>query len=287
MDSTPRYRVVRRLGVGGMAEVFLARDAQGGRWVALKRLLTDDVEHLDLFLDEARLAAQLVHPSIARVYELGCDGDGLFIALEYVDGASLAAILARTRRGERLARELGLYIAAELVHALDHVHHAVGADGAPLAIVHRDVNPGNVLVSRTGEVKLTDFGIAKARAGVHRTRTGVVRGTSGYMSPEQLGGAPVAAASDVWSAAVVLCEAVPALGSADLERVVRAALDPDPARRPDAGALAQAIDRELGDREAVRARLGALVTAWFGASEAPACDADAVTRVERRATWRR
>src|ERR1044071_10116511 len=123
-----------------MAEVFLARDAHGGR-VALKRLLTDDVERLDLFLDGARLAAQLVHPNIARVHELGCDGDGLFIALEYVDGASLAAILARARHGDRLPRELGLYVAAELARALDHVHHAVGADGAPLAIVHRDVNP--------------------------------------------------------------------------------------------------------------------------------------------------
>src|ERR1044071_3445581 len=247
-----------------MAEVFLARDAHGGR-VALKRLLTDDVEHLDLFLDEARLAAQLVHPNIARLHELGCDGDGLFIALEYVDGASLAAILARARHGDRLPRELGLYVAAELARALDHVHHAVGADGAPLAIVHRDVNPGNVLVSRSGEVKLTDFGIAKARAGAHRTRTGVVRGTSGYMSPEQLGGAAVAAASDVWSAAVVLCEAVtnrrmfaddreraaraaapPAslgLGAGELERIVLAALAPDPARRPDARALAEAIER--------------------------------------------
>src|ERR1051325_6044807 len=183
-----------------MAEVFLARDERGGRGVALKRLLADDVDHLDLFLDEARLAAQLAHPNIARVHELGCDGDGLFIALEYVDGASLAAILARARQGEGLPRELGLYVAAELAHALDHVHHAVGADGAPLAIVHRDVNPGNVLVSRSGEGKLTDFGIAKARAGAHRTRTGVVRGTSGDMSPEQLGGAAGAGGSGVWRA---------------------------------------------------------------------------------------
>src|ERR1051325_11772080 len=95
-----------------MAEVFLARDERGGRGVALKRLLADDVDHLDLFLDEARLAAQLAHPNIARVHELGCDGDGLFIALEYVAGASLAAILARARQREGLPREAGPYVAA-------------------------------------------------------------------------------------------------------------------------------------------------------------------------------
>ena len=275
-----------------MAEVFLAHDTSG-RLVALKRLLTDDLERLDLFLDEAKIAARFAHPNIVRVHELGCDEEGLYLSLEYVDGHPLSAIQVRARRGPPMPRHLGAYIVAEIARALDHVHRATGADGESLGIVHRDVTAPNVLVSMAGDVKLTDFGIAKAREAAHRTRTGVIRGTAAYMSPEQLAGQPVDARSDVWSAGVLLWEttlgkrlfvsddlgaiqttfaagiprptAVDPAYPAQLEAVVMAALEIDPARRCDAAALdagLRAWSTGAGEPPC-RAELAAAMTGWF------------------------
>jgi tetratricopeptide (TPR) repeat protein len=296
--SSTRYEVVRRLGVGGMAEVFLARD-RDGRPVAIKRLLAgDDVDRLDLFLDEAKIAARFRHPNIVQVHELGCDGEGLYLVLEYVSGRTLSAALRRG--GERpWPRHLAAHVVAEIACALDHVHRATGDDGAPLEIVHRDVSPQNVLVSLDGDVKLTDFGIAKARDALHRTRTGLVRGTVGYVSPEQVRRGKVGAASDVWSAGVILWEAslggrlfggddaverivagdvLPPTGvdpdyPPDLEALVMAALDPEPDRRPSAGELERglrAVATRLGaGAAACRAELRATMRGWFAEVETP------------------
>ena len=313
-EPRPRYQVVRRLGVGGMAEVFLAHEPRAGRLVALKRLLvTDDADRLDLFLDEARIAARFRHPNIVGVHELGCDDDGLYLALEYVAGRSLAAVLGRSRRGPPLPRDVAVWIVAEVARALGHVHGATDADGVPLAVVHRDVSPPNVLVSRDGDVKLTDFGIAKARDAAHRTGAGVIRGTTGYMSPEQLGRGAVDARSDVWSLGVLLWETtlgrrlfagddpldvqrriiaaiVPPPASIDpdypapLEALVLAALDGDPARRPTAAALEAGLRAHLAARgdPPCRAALAAAMEAWFGA-DLGATDA-AIATVERGPT---
>jgi tetratricopeptide (TPR) repeat protein len=280
-----------------MAEVFLARRADG-TLVALKRLIAEEAELLDLFLDEARVAARFVHPNIVRFHELGWDDAGLYLVLEYVPGHSFAAVLARARQGRPLARDVGAYVIGQVARALAHVHAATDADGAPLGVVHRDVSPGNVLVAMTGEVKLSDFGIAKARDLAHRTRTGVIRGTAAYMSPEQLAGRPIDARSDVWSTGVMLWEAtvgrrlfafrevggareqilaapVPRPSEVDpafpheLELAVMRALEVDPARRCDAAELVERVDRHLGSlaRPPGPATIAAAMTDWFGADE--------------------
>jgi serine/threonine-protein kinase len=209
-----RYEVIRRLAVGGMGEVFLARDRQLAgisRPVVIKRLLPDlaeDPAQVALFLDEARIASLLAHPNIVHVHEVGRDPFGYFIAMEYVPGPSLARLLERARReGVVMPRHVACHVVAELARALHHAHTARDADGAPLALVHRDVSPHNVLVSRAGDIKLADFGIARAAVRRQRTRTGVVRGKLAYMAPEQLERADADPRSDVFAAGIVLWEA--------------------------------------------------------------------------------
>jgi hypothetical protein len=206
-----RYRVERRLGVGGMAEVHLAWQVGPGgfeRRVALKRPLphvTEDPELVAMFLDEARLAANLRHPNIAQVLEVGRDGGTYFIAMEYVDGVSLRTLLrANGRRPVKIARALA--IADALLRALGAAHDATDARDRPLGLVHRDVTPSNVLLSVDGEVKLVDFGVALAAARLQVTRAGTVKGTPTYMSPEQKSGRDVDRRSDVFAAGVILHE---------------------------------------------------------------------------------
>ena len=206
-----RYRVEKRLGVGGMAEVHLAWQVGPGgfeRRVALKRPLphvTEDPELVAMFLDEARLAANLRHPNIAQVLEVGRDGATYFIAMEYVDGVSLRTLLrAGGRRPVRLPRALA--IADALLRALGAAHDATDARDRPLGLVHRDVTPSNVLLSTDGEVKLVDFGVALAAARLHVTRAGTVKGTPTYMSPEQKSGRDVDRRSDLFAAGVILHE---------------------------------------------------------------------------------
>ena len=206
-----RYRIERRIGVGGMAEVHLAWQVGPGgfeRRVALKRPLphvADDPELVAMFLDEARLAANLRHPHIAQVLEVGRDGGSYFIAMEYIDGVSLRTLLrANRRRG--LPPTHAFAIADALLDALACAHDARDARGIAMQLVHRDVTPSNVLLSGDGEVKLVDFGIAHATARLHVTRAGAVKGTPRYMSPEQRGGRDLDARSDLFSAGLVLYE---------------------------------------------------------------------------------
>ncbi len=223
------YRVERRLGVGGNAEVHLAwQIGPGGfeRRVALKRPLprvAEDAEHVEMFLHEARIAAELHHPSIVQIVEVGRHHSGYFIAMEYVDGLPLRAVL---RRAGPLPLPIALGILAPLLSALDYAHAARDVRGAWLGIVHRDITPSNVLVSYTGEVKLVDFGIARSVTRRDLTRTGVVRGTPAYMSPEQVRGQPLDARSDLYTVGVLLleCLGVPAPEDAEAVRAALAAL---------------------------------------------------------------
>ncbi|MFO0713583.1 MAG: protein kinase [Sandaracinus sp.] len=209
------YRIERRLASGGMAEVYIAhREGVLGfeRRVALKTILpqlASDPEFAAMFADEARLAARLEHPAIAQVFDFG-EADGmLFLAMELVDGASVNRLLraaTATREPTPIPLPVILHVGIEVARALAYAHVARDPRGQPLGIVHRDVSPANILLGRRGEVKLVDFGIARAFGAAHRTDDGMVRGKLGYMSPEQVQGKPVDGRSDVFTLAAVLAE---------------------------------------------------------------------------------
>ena len=200
------YQLVRRLGRGGMAEVFLAvgYGASGfSRTVAIKTLAPELVGNADLeraLIHEATLAGKLHHRNLVAVHGLGVDEGVYYVVMEYVDGGDLA--------GAQLPESLALHVVGELAHGLAYLHTARDDRGLPLGIVHRDVSPANVLVSTTGDVKLADFGIAKATALADLTAAGTRKGTYAYMSPEQLAGEPVTPASDQFGLAVALVELI-------------------------------------------------------------------------------
>lgn len=202
------YALVRRLGRGGMAEVHLARalGASGfERLVAVKTLapeLAGEAELERALVHEATLAGRLAHRNLVAVLDLGVADGGYYVVLEYVDGGDLA----RRLRAHSLPEPLALHVIHELALGLAYLHDARDARGLPLGIVHRDVAPANVLVSTTGDVKLGDFGVAKATALVDRTAAGTRKGRYAYMAPEQLAGAPVTAAADQFGLAVTLVE---------------------------------------------------------------------------------
>jgi serine/threonine protein kinase len=202
------YALVRRLGRGGMAEVHLAR-AHGAsgfeRYVAIKTLapeLAGEAELERALIHEATLAGRLAHRNLVTVLDLGVADGGYYVVLEYVDGGDLATRV----RARPLPEPLALHVVHEVALGLAYLHDARDARGLPLGIVHRDVAPANVLVSTTGDVKLGDFGVAKATALVDRTAAGTRKGRYAYMSPEQLAGAPVSGAADQFGLAVTLVE---------------------------------------------------------------------------------
>jgi serine/threonine-protein kinase len=203
-----------RIAAGGMAEVFRARrvGAVGfSKLVCIKRMhrhLSDDSVFVGLFLDEGRTGAKLRHRNIVAVDDLGQHEGQFFIAMEFVHGVDLAQIEARLSAvGERFPAPAAVYIAMEVLSALGAAHRAIDPDdGTPLRIVHRDVAPHNILVSYAGEVKLGDFGIARAASRAQVTSEGVVRGRFGYMPPEQLSGAAIDGRADLYALGVVLFE---------------------------------------------------------------------------------
>lgn len=231
------YEIEALIGRGGMAEVYRGRLVGGpraGSPVAVKRLLpalARDPAHVSLFEREARLAAILRHPGIVAVLEAGVDGGLPYIAMEYVDGRDLGRLLAAcATRGIRLPLDFALHVAHAVAEALHHAHAARGEGGRPLGIVHCDVSPSNVFVSRAGEVKLGDFGVARAAGeGRGRAAFGKVR----YLAPEQLRGEPVDARTDVFGLGAVLHELLtgsPAFPGSDPDAVARRILSG--ARRP-------------------------------------------------------
>ncbi|HZT52763.1 MAG TPA: serine/threonine-protein kinase [Gaiellaceae bacterium] len=193
-----RYELVRPLGHGAMAVVDLARDLELDRLVALKRLaenLARDDELRRRFLREARLAARLAHPNVVRVFDVGQDGGRPFIAMEYVEGETLAELLAR--RGPLPPAEVAA-LGLQACHALAAAHAA--------GLVHRDVKPQNLLLGRDGTLRLGDFGIAAGHDGTRLTVAGTVLGTAGYLAPEQARGEQVTAAADLYALGAVLYE---------------------------------------------------------------------------------
>jgi serine/threonine-protein kinase len=210
-----RYQILDRLAVGGMAELYkatLTGDHGFEKLVAIKKILphlAKDRSFVEMFIDEARITAQLDHRHIVQVFELGNDADTPFIAMQYVDGLDVLALLRECARAQiRLPPQLAAVIARDVLDALDYAHHAVSADGRPLGIVHRDISPGNVLLSWRGDVKLTDFGIARAAERRHKTEAGTLKGKYGYMSPEQVSGSEVDPRSDLFSVGILLAEMV-------------------------------------------------------------------------------
>lgn len=213
--SIGQYELIAELGQGGMAEVFLAVARGPAGFVklrVLKRLKADlalDPEFHTMFLDEARLAARLDHPNIVHTVEVQEDQGLPFIAMEYIEGEPLSAIVRAARdRGGQLPLAAVLRILCDALAGLHHAHEAKDFDGSPLNIVHRDITPHNILVSYEGHAKVVDFGIAKARISATQTASGVIKGKITYLSPEQAKGDLVDRRSDVFSVGVMLYEAM-------------------------------------------------------------------------------
>jgi len=241
------YQILAKLAAGGMAEIFLARGegvAGVERYCVLKRILRDrasDVHFVRMFLDEARLAAQLQHPNIAQVYDIGKLGDSYFFTMEYVHGETVRALL---HRAQGLRRQLPincvLTIAAGAAAGLHHAHARIGLDGRALDIVHRDVSPSNLMVSYEGGVKLVDFGVAKAADRSQETKSGTVKGKISYLSPEQCRGKRVDRRSDLFSLGICVWEMLTTerlfRRSSDFENMNAIVSEPTPppsSRRPE------------------------------------------------------
>jgi serine/threonine-protein kinase len=210
-----RYQILERIATGGMAELYkatLTGDHGFEKLVVIKKILphlAQDRAFVEMFTDEAKITAQLDHRHIVQVFELITDADTPYIVMQYVDGLDVLGLLRECSRAQiRLSPELAALIARDVLDALDYAHNARSADGKPLRIVHRDISPGNVLVSWRGDVKLTDFGIARAAERRHKTETGTLKGKYGYMSPEQISGGEIDARSDLFSVGILLAEMV-------------------------------------------------------------------------------
>lgn len=207
-----KYELLRRIGVGGMAEVFVARTSGAGGFVkhlVLKRILpalNQDPDFVNMFIEEARLAAKLHHTNIVQIFDFAEVDGCYFIAMEWVEGADLRRVqnVAR-RRGRALAVDFGVHVGVEALKGLHYAHSRMEA-GLPLRLIHRDISPHNLLLSFSGEVKIADFGIAKVAALSAVTGTGVLKGKLRYMSPEQAGGEDIDQRSDLYSLGVVLWE---------------------------------------------------------------------------------
>jgi len=208
-----QYLLLGKIATGGMAELFKAKrkGVEGfEKILAIKRILphmSDNEEFVTMFVDEAKLAAQLTHHNICQIFDLGSVENAYYIAMEYVHGKDLRAVLKACRAKARsIPVDLAILITSKIASALDYAHRKRGSNGHPLNLVHRDVSPQNILISYEGEVKLVDFGIAKAATKVHVTQHGALKGKLLYMSPEQAWGRTVDKRSDLFSLGIVLYE---------------------------------------------------------------------------------
>ena len=213
MAQLGRYELLTQLGEGGMARVFLAisRGPVGfNKLMVVKQIrpeLAADEEFLEMFSDEARLALALHHPNIVETYEVFEEDGRHLIAMEYLDGQTLADLLGRLGR-DRMPLEEHVWILVQVLLALHHAHDLSGADGLPLEIVHRDVSPSNVFLTYDGRVKLLDFGIAKAAGAISTTARGTVKAKIGYGAPEQFLSQKIDRRADIFSVGVMLWEAL-------------------------------------------------------------------------------
>ena len=217
VGSFAGYQILGRIALGGMAEIFLARKrsaAGTSRTVVIKRVLphvADDERFVQMFLDEARLAMNLSHPNICHLYEFGQHGGNYFIAMEWIDGVPLGKLIKQARKQYgAVPPGISSRIIATTAEALDYAHRALDDNGNRLNVIHRDVSPQNIMVSYDGNVKLLDFGIAKAESHLTKTSDGQVKGKFAYMSPEQCRGEVIDGRSDVFGLGICLYEALTA-----------------------------------------------------------------------------
>ncbi len=210
-----KYYLLDRISVGGMAEVFKAKafGVEGfERLIAVKRILpsiAEDEEFITMFIDEAKIAVQLQHANIAQIFDLGKVGDSYFIALEYVSGRDMRTIFERLRKnGQAVPISMAVYITMKVCEGLDYAHNKKDGAGRDLNLVHRDVSPQNILISYDGEMKLIDFGIAKAAGKAGKTQAGILKGKFGYMSPEQVRGLPLDRRSDIFAVGICMWEMI-------------------------------------------------------------------------------
>ena len=274
-ERLDRFELIAELASGGMATVFLARlEGVAGfqRLYAIKRLhphLAHEAEFVDMFLDEARLAARIHHPNVVPILEVGTSADGYYLVMEYIEGDTAARLLARSgHAGGRLPVPTALRIGLDSLAGLHAAHELGDDDGNPLHIVHRDVSPQNILVGVDGTSRITDFGVAHAATRLSSTRTGQLKGKLAYMAPEQARGAPVDRRADVWAMGVVLWEMLAGKrlfkGSNDAETLHRILFAPIPTLRgsgidvplPLDEACMKALEREPADRYASAAEFG-------------------------------
>ena len=214
MERMGKYQLVRKLAVGGMAEVFLARSegAMGfSKTLVVKRILphfSDDPTFTAMFLGEAKMAAELNHPNLVQVFDFGQAEDRLFLAMEFIDGPNLRQLnLASRQRGMPLPLEVCARLVSLAAEGLHYAHEMLDVEtGQPAGVVHRDISPDNILLSRSGAVKVVDFGIAKSTSQVHLTQSGVIKGKIAYMPPEQLARKPLDRRVDIYALGVVLYE---------------------------------------------------------------------------------
>jgi len=262
-----QYWLLRRLKTGGMGEVYMAvgtEVAGVARTVAIKRILlplTESEDFVNMFIDEAKITVQLSHSAIVQIFELGQVGKQYFIAMEYVHGRDLDTIITNALDlEEEIPLPVAVYIAQQTLEGLDYAHRRRDVRGESLGIVHRDVSPPNILCSYEGQVKLTDFGIAKAAVKVTMTRPGLILGKTGYMSPEQIKSERIDRRSDIFAAGVVLYEMLSgrrlfraASDAATIRNVILAKIPPIREVRPEvpedlAEAVHWALQRDAGAR---------------------------------------
>lgn len=288
-ERLDRYELVERVAKGGMGEVFLAQQhgAHGfSRPVIIKRILPHLVKQdgaVELFLHEARLGALLQHPNITQVLDLGNVDGQLFLAMELVEGPDLRTLQrAVSERRERMPFPISAYIVARAADGVAFAHAAADPrTGRPLRLVHRDISPQNLLLSKLGDVKLTDFGIAKSAARLLETQAGFTRGKLGYMSPEQLSHQRLTPRTDVYSLGVVLYELLiggrlyPRMAEADIMHAKLSATPPPPSTRNPAvdealdAIVLRAVAKEPGARYATAAALSESLDRWARGSASP------------------
>lgn len=225
-----RYKVIERIASGGMAEVFRAESAglEGfKKTVAIKRVLphlSEKKQFIGMFLDEARLSAHLSHSNCVQVFDIGVGDNTYFIVMEYVDGSDLKGVIEHRRKiGQSIPIEEACLIAVRICEGLAYAHEVADGHGKGLGIVHRDMSPPNVLITRHGEVKIVDFGLAKANSQLEHSEPGIIKGKFSYLSPEAALGQGVDARTDIFAVGIILWELLAGrrlfLGDSDLETV--------------------------------------------------------------------
>lgn len=209
-----KYILLEKLASGGMAEVFLAKSlgASGvNKFLAVKRILpqySDNKDFIDMFKEEAKIAVNLNHGSVVSIYDFGIERSQFYLVMEYVEGRNLRQVLNELKkRNQQFSIEQIVYMMKEVAAGIDHAHRLIdGTTGKPLNLVHRDMSPQNIMVSYEGEVKVIDFGIAKAETQLEQTKTGTLKGKFGYMSPEQADGQSIDSRTDLFSLGIILWE---------------------------------------------------------------------------------